>query len=313
MVRRLRIFGGVFAAVLSALACAESEDLNNCPGTGGTSPAPAAAGATAAPNPCGPQGSGGAGATGGGSCTHAPDCGGCQSCFDVCVCWGTDPNQCLAQCGTGGSSGAGAAGGAGGAGAVGGSGGGFGGSGGGFGGSGGGFGGSGGGFGGSGGGFGGSGGGFGGSSGAGSCCTPSLSPGCSNASIANCVCAQDSYCCSIEWDSQCVDEVDTFGCGSCFGGSGGSGGSSGCSVQLQEPICSACMQSACCSPAEACVNDPGCGNLGTCIGTNCPTATTLAAISSCIDTTCSQYAASKTVMMTYLTCLSTNCSTECGI
>jgi hypothetical protein len=302
------------AAAVSALSCAESEDLNTCPGTGGATSAPAAAGATA--DPCAQAGTGGAGATvGGGNCTAAPNCGGCQSCFDVCVCWGTDPNQCLAQCGTGGSSGAG------GAGATGGSGGGFGGtggaggSGGGFGGSGGGFGGSGGGFGGSGGGFGGSGGGFGGSggsSGAGSCCSPSLSPGCSDASIASCVCAQDSYCCSVEWDSQCVDEVDLFGCGSCFGGSGGSGGS-GCTVQLQDPVCSACMQSACCSPAEACVADPGCTNLGTCIGTNCPTATTLAAISSCIDTTCSQYAASKPVMMTYLGCLSSNCSAQCGI
>lgn len=72
------------------------------------------------------------------------------------------------------------------------------------------------------------GGGSGGSSGsAGTCCTVHSTPGCTNASIQACVCAQDSYCCSTDWDSTCVSEVTSFGCGSCSGGSGGSGGSSG--------------------------------------------------------------------------------------
>jgi hypothetical protein len=44
-------------------------------------------------------------------------------------------------------------------------------------------------------------------------------------SCATAVCAQDSYCCTTKWDSQCVGEVGSI-CGeSCSGGTGGSGGS----------------------------------------------------------------------------------------
>lgn len=45
-------------------------------------------------------------------------------------------------------------------------------------------------------------------------------PGCNDATVQACVCAQDSYCCETEWDAQCVAEVDSFGCGDC-GGAGG--------------------------------------------------------------------------------------------
>jgi hypothetical protein len=33
--------------------------------------------------------------------------------------------------------------------------------------------------------------------------------------VAQCVCAQDDYCCTTEWDAQCVAEVQQFGCGTC--------------------------------------------------------------------------------------------------
>jgi len=53
-----------------------------------------------------------------------------------------------------------------------------------------------------------------------SCCEVG-SAGCADPSISSCVCAQDPYCCSTEWDAQCVAEVAQFGCGSCGGGGGG--------------------------------------------------------------------------------------------
>jgi hypothetical protein len=169
------------------------------------------------------------------------------------------------------------------------------------------------------GGFGGAGGsgafgGAGGSGGVGNCCSPSLSPGCSDAAIASCVCGKDFYCCSHEWDAQCVAEVDQYGCGNCYGGSGGSGGTTGgCSLQLADPLCSACMQTHCCGQAEACFYSAGCASLTKCLTLSCPSAVTLADIVACIDTTCSAYAASKPMLMGYLNCLSTKCFAQCGI
>ena len=68
------------------------------------------------------------------------------------------------------------------------------------------------------------------------CCTIHGFPGCSNPTVQACVCAGDPFCCSSEWDSFCVQEVATLGCGGCvdiggvdIGGSGGGGGSGGCS------------------------------------------------------------------------------------
>lgn len=59
------------------------------------------------------------------------------------------------------------------------------------------------------------------------CCFASPSPGCSgDAIVEQCVCSQDDYCCTTEWDDQCVGEVDEFGCGFCGGSDpGGFGGS----------------------------------------------------------------------------------------
>lgn len=46
----------------------------------------------------------------------------------------------------------------------------------------------------------------------GDCCTVSKNPGCGDPKIQECVCAQDDYCCSDAWDSQCVTEVGKFKC-----------------------------------------------------------------------------------------------------
>jgi hypothetical protein len=51
--------------------------------------------------------------------------------------------------------------------------------------------------------------------GGGACCTTSAGPGCADAAIEACVCASDSYCCSTAWDSACVGEVTSLGCGTC--------------------------------------------------------------------------------------------------
>ncbi len=258
---------------------------------------------------------------GGSSQCQTPSCS-CGSCFETCVCSGKLATECLHVCG---DAGTGATAGSGGSPLVGG-GGGSGGSplvGGGGGGASGGIGGVGGvgasgGFGATGGvgasgGFGATGG-SGGSS-TGDCCVAKLSTGCSQPSVMNCVCALDSYCCSTEWDDLCVSDVDDFGCGSCLGsgGGGGTGGGGTCSVQLNDPTCDACMSQFCCTPAEGCFNNSGCTALLNCIITACPSAATVAALSQCADSSCSQYATSKPLLMSYLNCLSASCGPSCGL
>ena len=47
------------------------------------------------------------------------------------------------------------------------------------------------------------------------CCDSNPGPGCGNAAIEACVCAFDSYCCNINWDSLCASEVEQYGCATC--------------------------------------------------------------------------------------------------
>ncbi len=58
-----------------------------------------------------------------------------------------------------------------------------------------------------------------------SCCETSSKPGCIDPAVMQCVCAIDAYCCKTAWDSLCVGEVTSEGCGVCAGG--GDGGGSG--------------------------------------------------------------------------------------
>ncbi|HET6585343.1 MAG TPA: hypothetical protein VFG69_17915, partial [Nannocystaceae bacterium] len=37
----------------------------------------------------------------------------------------------------------------------------------------------------------------------GECCEPSPMPGCADQAVADCVCAEDAYCCEMEWDGEC--------------------------------------------------------------------------------------------------------------
>ena len=48
-----------------------------------------------------------------------------------------------------------------------------------------------------------------------SCCYNHLAPGCDQPSVQSCVCAADPYCCNTHWDSICVGEVESLGCGQC--------------------------------------------------------------------------------------------------
>jgi hypothetical protein len=66
---------------------------------------------------------------------------------------------------------------------------------------------------------------------AGECCQAHGMPGCVDAAVETCVCAQDASCCQAGWDATCVQAVDALGCGTCGGGGGGGGGAGCCSPQ----------------------------------------------------------------------------------
>lgn len=51
----------------------------------------------------------------------------------------------------------------------------------------------------------------------GDCCEIHGGTGCEDPAVADCVCASDPYCCETFWDSLCVEEVDSLGCGFCGG------------------------------------------------------------------------------------------------
>jgi hypothetical protein len=50
------------------------------------------------------------------------------------------------------------------------------------------------------------------------CCAAHDGVGCSDAAISDCVCANDPYCCLVQWDQVCVDAIAQYGCGSCDAG-----------------------------------------------------------------------------------------------
>jgi hypothetical protein len=81
----------------------------------------------------------------------------------------------------------------------------------------------------------------------GSCCGDNSTPGCIDDLVEACVCAQDGYCCSTEWDAQCAGEVDSFGCGQC------GGASNTCCVTHSGPGCGNPDVQAC-----VCASDPYC-------------------------------------------------------
>ncbi|MEE9297265.1 MAG: DUF4215 domain-containing protein [Phycisphaerae bacterium] len=55
------------------------------------------------------------------------------------------------------------------------------------------------------------------------CCETGHGAGCSDPTIESCVCAADPFCCDVEWDQICADEVESLACGSCTGSVCGNG------------------------------------------------------------------------------------------
>jgi hypothetical protein len=55
------------------------------------------------------------------------------------------------------------------------------------------------------------------------CCTPHDTPGCDDATIQQCVCSEDTFCCVERgaWDATCVATVNQLGCGVCEIDTGG--------------------------------------------------------------------------------------------
>lgn len=56
------------------------------------------------------------------------------------------------------------------------------------------------------------------------CCAAHEGSDCNDPEISDCVCANDPYCCLVQWDQVCVDAIAQYACGSCDAGttSGGS-------------------------------------------------------------------------------------------
>jgi hypothetical protein len=91
--------------------------------------------------------------------------------------------------------------------------------------------------------------------GTGDCCTDDGTPGCDDAAIQACVCMQDSYCCDTAWDALCVDEVGSFGCGTCGGaGDGGAEPSACCEQQAGAGCPDAAVEACVCAVDDYCCN-----------------------------------------------------------
>ena len=56
-----------------------------------------------------------------------------------------------------------------------------------------------------------------------SCCVADGAPGCSQADVQACVCADEPQCCAIGWDFACVQAVERLGCGTCTAAESSSG------------------------------------------------------------------------------------------
>ena len=100
------------------------------------------------------------------------------------------------------------------------------------------------------------------------CCESSTAPGCTYPDIEPCVCGSDSYCCDIRWDSICVGEVDSLGCGTCHPAC--TTGVAGCFEQSME-TCVCGVDAYCCTTKwdSICVGEVDSTNCGTC-GSSAP-------------------------------------------
>ncbi|HWB79060.1 MAG TPA: hypothetical protein VG755_29065 [Nannocystaceae bacterium] len=79
----------------------------------------------------------------------------------------------------------------------------------------------------------------GGGGGTSTCCTATPGvPGCgSDPTVESCVCAQDDFCCTTEWDATCTAEIVQFGCGTCAAGCEVSNGTTGSGYAIDSVAC----------------------------------------------------------------------------
>ena len=140
-------------------------------------------------------------------------------------------------------------------------------------------------------------------------CSPTDFPGCMGCKCEECVCAMDSFCCEVQWDSICVGECqDCGGCGGCTPecdgmecGKDGCGGSCGFCPPNQTCKGGTCIDQ--CQPSclgKQCGAD-GCG--GSC--GNCPAGFKCDADFSCVPV-CTPNCSGKQ-------CGPDGCNGQCGI
>lgn len=103
------------------------------------------------------------------------------------------------------------------------------------------------------------------------CCNAHDGPSCLDIDVAQCVCAQDPYCCEVAWDQNCADAVIGDGCGVCPESIGPTSLGSCCEAATtpgcDDPIVEACVcgqDGYCCANAwdDICVGEVasyGCG------------------------------------------------------
>ena len=104
--------------------------------------------------------------------------------------------------------------------------------------------------------------------GPGNCCAAGLAKGCLDDAVRTCVCGVDAFCCEVQWDQTCVEQVDGTGCGTCMVPGPACCASSQDPGCAQDPMIEACVcaqDAFCCSSSwdNLCVDEVvqfGCGD-----------------------------------------------------
>lgn len=86
------------------------------------------------------------------------------------------------------------------------------------------------------------------------CCVAGVGPGCNDATIQACVCAEVPFCCDDAWGEVCTDAVEAFGCGHCGGAEETGDPTTGGGGDTGEPPPPPPPSNDCCTPAA----NPGC-------------------------------------------------------
>ena len=122
--------------------------------------------------------------------------------------------------------------------------------------------------------------------GSGNCCSENGSPGCTNSSCCDTVCAEDPFCCDTEWDSICADEAAILCCDMCAASCPIDCPGEGDCCQVHAAL--GCSDEACCS--AVCAVDPFCCSNGWdafCVGAAAQVCGGLCPVGACcLDTGC---------------------------